>query len=113
MSGIALLRRFKKNGKHRLLQPRHVREVAQILASLSSPLPESLPVRVSSTSLGIRISAGAAGAIHHYALSSQQEPLREDSARLLADLIRQLRHPGSSSRLVSGKGVFHLLVEGM
>jgi hypothetical protein len=104
MPAIALFR----YEKHRLLQPRHVREIAEILASLSAAGPVA---QIGSTSLGIRISLGVAGSTRHYALSSGRGMLREENARALAELIRQLRHPESPSRLVNRKGVFHLLVE--
>lgn len=98
---------FFRQEKRRLLQPRHVGEIAEILASLSA----AGPVQIGSTSLGIRISTGVAGSTRHYALSSGRGVLREENARALAELIRQLKHPESPSKLVDRKGVFHLLVE--
>lgn len=109
MLGIAL----RGSQEHRLLQPRHVREVADLLSGPGTG-QDSAAVRIGCTSLGIRISGGIARqgavAVHHYALSSQRGPLEPGIARSLAALIRQLKHPASPFELVSRNGIFHLLV---
>jgi prolipoprotein diacylglyceryltransferase len=125
MIAIALKRRFGRTARHQLLHPRHVKEVAEVVESVSSlaaertaipqPNSDSTGIHVGCTSLGIQISASKiksrAGHIHHYALSHQHDTMTEETAKTLADLIFQLRHLRGSSELVKGgSGVFHLLV---
>jgi hypothetical protein len=120
---VALRRRFDKTGKHQLLHPRHVKEVAEAfetLAALSQVSESGDDVRAPSvylalTSRGIRISASVVpdsdGRIHLYALSRRGEVLEEETARTLAALILKLRHPFASCELVrGGGGVFHALM---
>ncbi|MGB9180946.1 MAG: prolipoprotein diacylglyceryl transferase family protein [Pyrinomonadaceae bacterium] len=122
---LALRRPLGRTAKDKLLHPQHLKEIAQTLERISetaseiaiTPKPDDIQsaVHVGCTSLGIRISAGwiksAAGNIYHYALSSQSSAMTEVSARMLAELILQLRHPRGSNQLIQGhQGVFHLLV---
>lgn len=113
MAGTGLFRRLRGCERHLLLQPRHVQEVADLLLRAETG-GDSVPVRIGSTSLGVRISAGVsqdgAVAVHHYALSSRQGCLESETASSLAGLIRQLKHPASPFELVNRNGVFHLLV---
>jgi len=123
--GVAASRRLRNAPTHLLLHPRHVREVAETLASASrraaeagaGPAAECAPaaVRVSCTSLGIRISTDtireARGEIQHYALSGKDRMMTEPVARALVKLICLIKHPcGSAEVIESGQSVFHLLV---
>lgn len=125
MIAIALTRRFRRTVRHRLLNSCHVREVAEAIDQVFSTaaektafssgnsVPEGIPM--SCTSLGIQISAGkiknAETPIDHYALSSQKETMSKETARTLADLIIQLKHPSCSKELFTqNRGVFHLLI---
>jgi len=127
---VASYRHIQGTASHELLHPRHVREVAEALASVS-PLATgdtSRPLQTSSgeqrcgrtaihireTSLGVRISAShftsPTGQLEHYALSSQGE-MTEEAANVLARLILQLKHAtGSGALMKGGRGVFHLFI---
>lgn len=125
MISVALTRRLKRTITHRLLHPRHVREVAEAVridsrsateqrdgSGESTAYPE---VHVSNTSLGIWISVGrigtGEGCVDHYTLSCRHGAMSDDTARSLARLILQLRHLPASGDLVKGsQGVFHLLM---
>ena len=72
-------------------------------------------LQISCTSLGVQISASTiepeAGEIHHYALSYQHSIMAEETARTLAQLILQLKHPSDSSQIIPGRqGIYHLLI---
>jgi hypothetical protein len=129
MAVISLARRFSKTGRHRLLHPRHVREVADAMSLASSPAAEtraasqwtvlrrknSIPAHVGCTSLGVQISGGkvrgAAGDTYHYTLSCRDGGMTEESARILAGLILQLRQSAGAGEFVKGnRNVFHLLI---
>ena len=125
MIGVALTRRLRRTPTHKLLHPRHVNEVAEAVR-LDSCLatekrdgsgnsPNYPDVHVSSTSLGIQISADRIGtgadSVVHYTLSCWRGAMPDGTARSLAQLILQLRHLPESSDLVRGsQGVFHLLI---
>jgi hypothetical protein len=130
MLAVALRRRFRSTAKHRLLHPRHIKEVAEAVELISTPTNEKrvigqwtvMPRRdaaptsisIGCTSLGIRISAGeirsAAGNIYHYTLSSQDGGMTEETAKVLAGLILQLKQAGSSEFVKGNRDVFHLLI---
>jgi prolipoprotein diacylglyceryl transferase len=129
MIALGLARRFSRTARHRLLHPRHVREVAEAMSLISSPSTEtkpagqwtvlprnnSVPIRVSCTSLGVQISGGkvggAAGDSYHYTLSCRGGGMTEGMARILAGLILQLRRATGAGALVKGnRDVFHLLI---
>ncbi len=122
---IASKRRFGKTPRHRLLHPRHVKEVAEAVETVSNSaiartiVPDQMPPRqnipIGCTSLGVQISAGkierAAGCTRHYTLSYQSGIMTREAARTLAGLILQLERPGGSAKFVNGnRGVFHLVV---
>jgi hypothetical protein len=126
MIGVAVIRRWRRTAKHLLLHPHHVDEVAHAVAWASNLTTEepatsgrgSVPalVKVGCTSLGIQISAGiieqAGTCMQHYALSSQTGTMTEETARTLARLILQLRHPRAPNEFIVGnRGVFHLLIQ--
>ena len=126
MIAIAVARRIRRTERHKLLNPRHVREIAEainqvsgaaadkVLVSDGNPIPEAIPVGC--TSLGIQISAGkikdTGASIDHYALSSKAGTMSKEIAGILADLIIQLKHPSSPKKLIDhNRGVFHLLIQ--
>jgi prolipoprotein diacylglyceryltransferase len=117
MLAIALIRHFRGVSKHKLLNPRHVGEVAEAVDNITLPTGNAGPVVIpmSCTSLGIQISAGkineAETSIDHYALSSQKVNMNKKTAEVLANLIIQLKHPSCSKELITqNRGVFHLLI---
>jgi len=131
MIAVAIGRRFQRPPTHRLLNPRHVKEVAEAIELTSTRtnetteigdwtvLPRRSPatatIRIGCTSLGIRISAGttktAMGDVQHYALSSARGRMNEETARVLARLIVQLNCGFGPSEFVTGKkDVFHVLI---
>lgn len=132
MTAISLVRHFRKTARHQLLHPHHVKEVAEAMARVSTPATEtkvtgqwtilprrnSIPTRVhiGCTSRGIQISrgkiSGTVGDISHYTLSCRDGGMTEETARVLAWLILQLKRATGSSELVKGNrdDVFHLLI---
>ncbi len=130
MTAIVLARRFSGTARHRLLHPRHVREVAEALSLVPIratgtkaagqwtvlPRKNSIPIHIGCTSLGIQISGGnvggAAGGTYHYTLSCRDGGMTEETARILAGLILQLRQAISAGAFVKGnRNVFHLLLD--
>lgn len=122
---VALIRRFRPTAKHKLLNPRHIGEVAEAVDKISRMPTENITlpayytapvtIHMSSTSLGIQISAGkikdAEKSIDYYGISSQNDTMSEDTAGILTDLIIQLKYPGYSKELITdNRGVFHLFV---
>jgi hypothetical protein len=77
--------------------------------------PAAADLHICCTSLGVQISGsrirrGPRG-LRHYAISLQDGVMTGETARLLATLITQLKHPSSPGELIGGsQGVFHLLV---
>lgn len=125
MIAVALARRFRQTVRHKLLNPRHIREIAETIEQVSSAAAErtifssgnSVPevILISCTSLGIQISAGkikdAKTSINHYALSSKNGTMCKEIAEILADLIIQLKHFSGSKELIThNRGVFHVLI---
>ena len=131
MIAITLRRRFQRTAKFQLLHPRHVREVVEAIelvldsgdeepaigqwTVLPRQTPMSTSVLLGCTSLGIQISAskiaGAAGCIDHFALSSRDGGMTEETARVLSRLILQLRRAAGPGEFLKGnREVFHLLI---
>jgi hypothetical protein len=125
MIAVALIRRLRRTAKHKLLNPGHIREVAEAIEYVSSraakktisPTANAAPsvIPMSCTSLDIQISAGkikdAETSIEHYALSSQRQIMTEKTAKILADLIIKLKHASCSKELITyNQGIFHLLI---
>lgn len=109
--GVAALRQRRPTARPRLLNPRHVREIATLIPRLEAQA-DAPEVRVAATSLGVQLSVGggAEGAAR-YTLSSRRGGLDREAAATLAECILQMRHPGSPAELVEGRpGIFHLLV---
>jgi hypothetical protein len=122
---VALDRRWRRPVTYRLLQPRHVEEIAVALArapAVTVPTDHAgwssaatAALRIQPTSLGILISGGGVDTnaewIEHYALSSRSGDLGGDAAGALASLILRLRQPDGVAELIEGThGVFHLLL---
>jgi hypothetical protein len=120
MLAVVVWRRLRSAPRHLFLHPRHVRELAEVVAraadsTAGTPAPAPVLIPVGRTRLGIQVSAGtitsSAGLIYHYALSHQGGKMTEDSARTLAHLIVRLRHRSGSVELIKGKhNLYHLLV---
>lgn len=123
---LASARRFGKAVKYKLLNPRHVKEVAETIEQVSGRVekrralsgenqwPEAIPIGC--TSLGIQISAGqirdAGASIDHYTISAKNGTMNREVAGILADMIIQLKHPSSPMKLIDHtRGVFHVLIQ--
>jgi hypothetical protein len=111
---VALRRLFQRIPILQLLHPYHIKEVAEVLLRIANAV--SAGIHVEHTSLGIQVSASVikseTGNIRHYALSHQQGNMSEETAKIAAKLILQLKHPSASSKLIKGnRGVFHLLID--
>jgi prolipoprotein diacylglyceryltransferase len=98
---LALAEAHRPRGRVR--SPAHVREIAEALER--SRERESLTV--ATTSQGLRLSWGERDGIAHYTLSDVPRP----AGPVAAELVRRLRHPGATLRLVPGGGsVLHVLI---
>lgn len=121
---VVVIRCFRRTEKHKLLHPRHVREVAEAIELVSNPPIEGAAIskwntapaviNIGRTSLGVQISSSKVkswnGSIDHYTISSQNGAMTHESAKTLADLIVRLKKYSGLNEFVSGKqGVFHLL----
>jgi Prolipoprotein diacylglyceryl transferase len=127
MAGLGLRRRATASVRHRLVRSDHFREVVEILRWLPADpraARDEQGIAVVSTSLGIRLSAGAqASGIRHYTVSSSAPGgLDERCAGILADLICRAGRPAAGRepagrefpghQLVAGApGVFHILID--
>ena len=105
---VLALRRARQGSAHRLWSPAHVAEVAAALADRAAV---SAPVRVHTTSLGVRLSTtvvdDAGGRRRLYLLSGIDPP----SARALSSLILRLRPPRGRHELRQRpSGLFQLIV---
>ncbi|MEJ2670931.1 MAG: prolipoprotein diacylglyceryl transferase [Deltaproteobacteria bacterium] len=119
MMALGLTRRFQENARYRLLQPRHVAEIAAAVACEGCVRNQNCSqdqVRLRCTSQGVQISGGAiasgAGSVRHYAISSRDGDMTEKTARVLSRLILQLGRASGSSEFFKGnrQHVFHLLI---
>jgi Prolipoprotein diacylglyceryl transferase len=99
--------------RHRLLHPVHVRDVAVALDALRAP-GNRAAVIVATTSLGVRLScsqhAVPSGAIEHVAISHRDGPMPDDTAHIIADLVRRLRPVAARHEVIARSGMFHLLL---
>jgi len=73
-------------------------------------------IRTAPTSLGIHISTSeiesSVGHVRHYAFSCSNARMSEETAKILAGLILQLKSLAGRNHFVKGNhGVFHLLVD--
>lgn len=109
----------------KLFHPRHLHEFAgaiQLASDLAvercdicKQVPATQDIHIACTYLGVQVSASrikrATGYVHHYGICYQNGIMSEGAARLLTELLLQIKHPFDSSKLIKGaKGVFHLLV---
>jgi hypothetical protein len=125
MAVVALTRHFHEPAKYRLLNPRHVREIAQAVELVShlagarpvgnngNVMPDNIPVQY--TSLGICISASllpeGSARLQHYALSCQDNHMTEEIAQIIAGVILTIKHTFNSKELLRGRhGVYHVLL---
>jgi len=124
MIAIATRRQLKGEDKYKLFHPRHIREVAEAVGSLSilagltgfseHPLaPED--VRIASTSVGVKISASRieddSGLIDHYAISHQSDSMSEEIAKTHGALVLRLRNYSGPSQIYSrNSGIYHFLI---
>jgi hypothetical protein len=114
---LILFDRSSAGAKHRISQPRHVREIAQAIApaALVRGVPAAEAVPVCRTSQGLLISGGRlhlpAGALDHYAISAAGNSMTEDVARAVGNIIARLQHPGAEPELKPGsRGIYHVLL---
>ncbi len=120
---VSLMRRFKKLERFELLQPHHLREFAEMVSWLFDLAAEGVAIAQDSsgptgsveaiTSRHVRLSAigidGENGRNFQYSISYQNATMREEIARSLAGLIRQLKHPSDSCEIVENEpGIFTL-----
>jgi hypothetical protein len=117
MTGVSIVRRFRVIRTDRLLHPRHLQEVAELVRAIgTAELPANPAVHVRRTSLGIQISGssrqGPDSRVRHYALSGPDGALLEGSALVLAALIARLDRAGvrPDELIRSNRGVFHFVI---
>ena len=117
---IATRRHWLGTSKHTLLDPRHIKELAEAI-NMKPGLDKKSgdfrggEIQVSRTTLGVVISAGAVGTpeggFYSYALSYRHKAMDEGEARILARLICKLRNFPAPARLIKGRNsVYHLLI---
>ena len=122
MIAVSLQRRLREAPAFELLHPRHFREIAQALESISasqaSPAYASAPsaaIPVVCTSLGIQISgsqiANQETFARHYTFSCRRGLMSETAARIFTRSILQLQPCAGRGELLQGrKGTFHILI---
>jgi hypothetical protein len=97
---------------YRLQHADHVKELAEALERAIPSGAAAVPIQVTQTSLGIRISGGRMGSINHYAFSAVSGRMTDEAATALADLILKLTRSPSRHDLIRGReGVFHVVAE--
>jgi hypothetical protein len=126
MLGLSLFRHFGSDATYRIVNVRHIKQIAEVLA-LSKKTPASSgayqwpqfdKINVGRTLLGIQISTDrlptATHPICQYTLSNRNGTLSARNADELARVILQLNHPGAPHQMVqSHPGIFHLLISSM
>jgi Prolipoprotein diacylglyceryl transferase len=125
MIAVIMWRRVGKKDRQHILCPSHIKEVIEALDLASAPCNHTgrkimnnsaiTDIHLGCTSLGIRLSASkdlsGSKCVYHYAISRKSEKMTEQTARTLARLILQVKHPHNPHDLIYGsRGVFHLLV---
>jgi hypothetical protein len=110
---VILFRRLDEKATHKLLHPRHIKEIAEAIGIL--PVSKPTDVRVACTTLDICVSASMIETdkqiVHLYTLSSGQGTLKKEAAHILARLIKQLTHYPVTGTMVEGEnGLFHLFL---
>lgn len=112
---VFLFRHISGTMHYKLLNPRHVQEVAQAITAGDEEKPLPGKVTIASTSLGIHISSGQVNEqgsdLCHYTFSSQDSTMDNGTADALAQLILRLKqHTGTKKLLNRTPGVFHLIL---
>lgn len=99
--------------RHRLLDAVHISELAAAIDTLAVPTESTADdIMIARTSAGLTLSRGAMAAGVHYTVS-REHGVDQGTARRLAGLIAQLRHPRATVLLVPGiSGMYHLVFEG-
>jgi hypothetical protein len=122
MAMVGGSRRFFQMTAYRLLNPRHVREIALSVQSLSNwdgvgnrENRHSGNTPVHNTSLGIQISASRhlqrTQHMQHYAISCRDGGMTDQIAKIVARLIFTIAPSFTSRELVQGRnGVYHLIL---
>lgn len=100
--------------RHRLLAPGHVHEVATALATLARA-PRTGPITIATTSLGVRLSRALVDtgdvAVEQVSISHRDGPLPEGSARVVVDLVRDLRPAHRQCQVIAARtGVVHVVL---
>jgi Prolipoprotein diacylglyceryl transferase len=108
---IFISRRSSSTGRHRLLHPWHIREIAVALHGGGKPDGD---IRVRRTSLGIAVSRGiihtGSSSVCHYSLSGAPTALEPEQASILAGLILRIKPPAGRTDFHRGeRGVFHIV----
>ncbi|MFL5861440.1 MAG: prolipoprotein diacylglyceryl transferase family protein [Solirubrobacteraceae bacterium] len=99
---------FAVRPPRRLLDPRHVRELA---VRLTAPHPGAEP-RVGTTSLGIQVSVGLTGHVTHVTVSRRARALSADETDALARVVQWLTAHEQQPRVQPGAGgAVHLLFQ--
>jgi hypothetical protein len=99
----------------RQFRPRHVDEIAGLLAAAHASARAAGELQIGRTSLGLRISASLLRDGPHwldvFAFSEESGPLDERTARRLARLVSRLRRAGAEGELRrGGHGVYHVIL---
>ncbi len=120
LAGIAGYRWIHRDPPYVLLLPQHTAELLDALAvapaSAAGRTGAAGPtgaITTKTTSLGVQVSAEALPAAGwHYGLSLRSGTMSPRTARGLAEVICQHRHPGARFEIVNRlPGVFHVLIE--
>jgi hypothetical protein len=99
-----IIERRTRSITRELGHPEHIRELAAALRSLSQRPGFGIPVDC--TSLGLQVSAGKIGDIHHYTFS-RRKGLTKAAVDLLAPAVTQA---GQVEVLAGNNNTFHLLI---
>ncbi|HWK90376.1 MAG TPA: prolipoprotein diacylglyceryl transferase family protein, partial [Longimicrobium sp.] len=109
MAAVALRRRRDGARRFRLLHPRHLDELARLLAAPPPAAAGAVPI--ARTSLGIRLSTGRADGVRHHTLSADGGLTEGDAGALAAALARLRGASPASARVVPGAGgIYHVLL---
>jgi hypothetical protein len=108
---IFIARRLSSTGRHLLLHPRHIREIA---VALHGGMKLDGEILVRRTSLGIAVSLGiihsGSGTLCHYSFSGAAKALEPGQASILAGLILRIKPSGGRTDFHRGeRGVFHIV----
>jgi hypothetical protein len=122
MVAVAVSRRKDPYREHELFQPRHVREIAELVERFGRErwgeggTRDSPTGAVHRTSCGLglsaqRLVADGGSSIEHVAFSRRAEGLTTRAAQQVATLLLRFRQGGGTAELIAGReGVYHLLI---